>query len=569
MFCIRLALPLQAMKKLLAVISVLMVLGAVVPGCRQAVRYDGRLTAADSLMKGAADSALALLEGLSPGDLHTGRDSAYRDLLLTQARYRAYITATSDSDINRALAWFRAHPADREKLTRAYIYKGAVMDELGHPDSAMLYYKHAEATAAPDDYFNLGYAKMRIGSLLRDYYAYDGKEIVYFEEALDLFNRLESSDYQYICMNNLGCLLRETNPHRADSLLNCALLISREKNDTNCIIDNLHALIVLYDKQEKSDKALDLLNDMMSLGKVASSFSFCTTAANVYAHNGLVDSAKVFLNLATQFNNLDNPKNRMYLYDSKAALALACGDTLGFLMYNTQEKHISDSLIVNSPKPIIIKEESNFEKQLKKRLKEGHLKRMAILFLTALFCCGVMMWIIYKKRTRKYDRIINQLKMESNDQLSVLDNLQNSFDQLAITDSQIKQFISIQIDMLRSITVACYHEPRNKLSEELKKIIEFQEENKSKWSQLYCYIDVEKDGIMSFVQRNYPVLNEKELLLVALSCLKFSYIQIAIIMGYPNPTSVGTMKQRVAQKMGLRGSLNDFIAEWPGQNYQR
>ena len=29
------------------------------------------------------------------------------------------------------------------------------MEELGHPDSAMHYYKTAEVTAAPDDYYNL------------------------------------------------------------------------------------------------------------------------------------------------------------------------------------------------------------------------------------------------------------------------------------------------------------------------------------------------------------------------------------------------------------------------------
>ena len=32
---------------------------------------------------------------------------------------------------------------------------GSVMEELGHPDSAMHYYKTAEATAAPDYYYNL------------------------------------------------------------------------------------------------------------------------------------------------------------------------------------------------------------------------------------------------------------------------------------------------------------------------------------------------------------------------------------------------------------------------------
>ncbi len=151
------------MKRLLWVILAAMVLGAVAPGCRHEPRYDSRLTAADSLLREDPDSALAMLEALAPdspvarsdgegGIDFSDADRAYHALLLTQARYKCYVTATSDSDINLALAYFRAHPADHEKLTRAYIYKGAVMEELGHPDSAMLYYKTAEANAAPDDY---------------------------------------------------------------------------------------------------------------------------------------------------------------------------------------------------------------------------------------------------------------------------------------------------------------------------------------------------------------------------------------------------------------------------------
>ena len=135
------------MKHLPVVILVMLVFGAVVSGCDGMRHYDSRLTAADSLMRSAPDSALVMVEAVVRDSLADEGDRAYRDLLLTQARYRCYITATSDSDINRALAWYRAHPSEREKLTRAYIYKGAVMEELGHPDSAMLYYKTAEATA--------------------------------------------------------------------------------------------------------------------------------------------------------------------------------------------------------------------------------------------------------------------------------------------------------------------------------------------------------------------------------------------------------------------------------------
>ncbi|MBQ9556370.1 MAG: tetratricopeptide repeat protein, partial [Muribaculaceae bacterium] len=118
------------MRGLLCVILTAVVLVAVVTGCGGARHYDGRLVAADSLMHDRPDSALALVEAVSADSLDGDGDRAYRDLLLTQARYRCYVPATSDSAINRALAYYLAHDGEREKLTRAYIYKGAVMEEL-------------------------------------------------------------------------------------------------------------------------------------------------------------------------------------------------------------------------------------------------------------------------------------------------------------------------------------------------------------------------------------------------------------------------------------------------------
>lgn len=188
------------MRRIIWVIVVLGVLSSTIMSCGGRHPNDGRLVAADSLMQDLPDSALALVEDVCRDSLTAESDRAYRDLLFTQARYRCYITATSDSDINHALAYYRAHSLEREKLTRAYIYKGAVMDELGHPDSAMFYYKHAEATAAPDDYFNQGYSKMRMGALYRDYFSMEGRHIKKMEEALDCF--LKTNDYhmQLVCM---------------------------------------------------------------------------------------------------------------------------------------------------------------------------------------------------------------------------------------------------------------------------------------------------------------------------------------------------------------------------------
>lgn len=112
-----------------------------------------RLAAADRVMGKAPNDALELLATIKPNQLRRDCDLAYYALLMTQARYRCYVPATSDSLINVALDYYERHNEEVEKLTRTYIYKGAVMEELGEPEQAIVFYKRAAAVVAPKDYF--------------------------------------------------------------------------------------------------------------------------------------------------------------------------------------------------------------------------------------------------------------------------------------------------------------------------------------------------------------------------------------------------------------------------------
>ena len=169
------------------------------------------------------------------------------------------------------------------------------------------------------------------------------------------------------------------------------------------------------------------------------------------------------------------------------------------------------------------------------------------------------MGLLYLRKLMTYRLLISELKNESDSQLKTLNQLQQNIGKLKIVDEPIKEFISTQLSLLRDITVACYHEPQNKLSNQLKDILQFNESNRQNWVGLYDYIDVEYSNIMTITRENYPHLNDKDMLLLALSCLGFSYVQIAIMMGYSNHTSIGTLKHRLAEKMNLEGSLSDYI----------
>ena len=73
---------------------------------------------------------------------------------------------------------------------------------------------------------------------------------------------------------------------------------------------------------------------------------------------------------------------------------------------------------------------------------------------------------------------------------------------------------------------------------------------------------MEYGNIITNTRANYPSLSEKDLLLLSMVTLDFSYVQMAMILGYNNATTMSSMKQRLAKKMGLGHSLNEYIEQF-------
>ena len=548
------------MKRLPLVISLaVLALVVVVTGCGGA-RYDSRLAVADSLMHDHPDSALALVEAVSPASLTTDGDRAYRDLLLTQARYRCYITATTDSDINRALDYYRRHSGEREKLTRAYIYKGAVMEELNHVDSAMFYYKHAEVTAAPDDYFNLGYVKMRMGALYRDHYAMDGKDIEKYESAYQDLLHTNDKHYQIVCMINLGSLYRLNDRAKAENMLQNAMVLAKEINDTTKYLTCAQNLIAMYDYYKIYPKARELIQHVMRFQQNNIGSLFYTNSAKVYAEVGLLDSAQYFLNLSKQ-KTINGPIEQLSLLECLSEIALARGEHMRHLQYEHQCKQLTDSLKEIQETVKILSSEHEFDQAAKADMKNRHQKSiywgLAVGAMTLLFLS-----LLFYRYLHRYDKIIADFRQQSQENQNDLAELQQNINYLKINDVQLKSFITSHMTLLLDVVDACYHAPRNVLSRDIQRIVKFQDNNKDKWEKLYGYIDMEFNDIMSTTKRNYPQLNDKDLLLLALTTMGYSCVQIAIILGYSNATTIGGNRQRLAKKMGLEGSLKEYIQQF-------
>ncbi|MBQ3363245.1 MAG: hypothetical protein IJG42_04800 [Muribaculaceae bacterium] len=557
------------MKYLIHIWLIIMVLAGVLASCIRVPDYDRRLTSADSLMYTQFDTALARLTSIDPNSLNKSADRAYYSLLLTQARYMNYIPISGDSNaINASIEFFEHHNAEHEKLARAYLYNGARLEEDSKPDSAMLFYKKAEVTASENgDYFNKGYSLLRMSKLYTSHNALDGRDLEKLEQAVECFERVKDTTYQILCLKELGAQYRSRNADVAENKLKQAISLAEVKKDTGNLISCHNILAYLYFMQGQKDKfyntmAYRQLQRIKPLGLYGLNDNVYTTFANVYASLGMPDSAMWYLQLAQQGRERDSTyfKSNNYL-EPLSLIAKARGEELNFLKLSLECDSISFSSF-NDPEIVnIMYAELSFDEQYKNQQDQARRTRNYIYWAiaAAVILSLLLLALLFYRRSHHYDKLVLELKDRSQSQNNDLADLQVNINELKINDERLKGFIASHMGMLSDIIEACYHEPNNRIAENMKRIVKFQDSNRDNWVKLYDYIDLEHDNIMTRTRENYPQLNDRELLLLALTCMGYSYIHIAIIMGYSNATSVSVIKQRLVKKMGLDCSLNEYI----------
>ncbi|MBQ3362422.1 MAG: hypothetical protein IJG42_00520 [Muribaculaceae bacterium] len=592
------------MKHLLTVILSILALVAVVTGCGGAHRYDARLVRTDSLMRPDPDSALAIVQAVDRDSLTSDGDRAYRDLLLTQARYRCYVPATSDSDINRALAYYRAHSGEREKLTRALIYKGTVMDELGHPDSAMLYYKQAEATAAPDDYFNLGYSKMRIATLYQDQLSQDSSTITRLKQAIKCFEMVNDTNYLISCYGHLGGIYGVNLPDSTEYCLTRAIELAQAYKPTKQYTYKSKLAGLYYYHYKDYMRSKELAMDVFINGRQFSHENqFYYYAALSYIRLGLIDSA-LFVFKSSPLPTCTVDSMNYYRLSAELAAVLNSGDSA---IYKAKAEKAQRVLTETSLKPnlVIADLTSDHQREGAKLKKQGRLHIVIVICIMLLLTISILFIIsaIVRKRISSYQQLldgarsdIESMVKDTEQKLSELEeqrlDLKNTLEQKDKELSEIskrntalesqrddlnKQVTNVIRDRL-AILNEIYYNIRVKTNIGTRKgkrmlpliaLIKELNENKqtahlilkeSFWEKLKKSVDDEYHGLATFVERKYPELSTKDYRLFLLSCADISTQIIKLCLDFSSAVTVSNYKRRlIKEKIGIDVKFDEFI----------
>ena len=543
-------------------------------GCRDVTcDYDRRLTVADSVLAQHPDSALRLLDAIAPASLKNHADLAYYSLLLTQARYRCYVTATSDSTINIALDYYQRHKGETEKLTRAYIYKGAVMEELGQAESAMTYYKRAISTAAPNDFFNQGYARFRIGNIYRENMVADSSDIAMFKEGLMYFKMVPDSTYILYCLSDIGSSYVKFNKDSMLAYLEQAetLGLQLQEDDEIQRIQRYLANHKMFsenpaDVETSKRIALQQLNkDINSIERD----NLLMIAAYTLARQNKSDSAKLYLR-DVQDNSLLTPGQRVLFDRCLAQLALNKGDIRQYQHYYEQADNLSDSLATNEAQQQLREVESKYDNETLKYKALRYKTFWIISSLVAGLIVSVLaiILIVIRKKSAQRKRQLEERNDTIERMASDTARLTSLLQEKQAMSEELKQVIRHQIDVFTLLVEQHYTQftrAPKKFSELFKKSYDVNQPDKSFWTGLRAYADSTCGGIITQTMASCPDLVETDAKFLSLYCCDLPTTVIMVCMGYNEAHSVYNKKRRIAELLSLEGNLDEYIQRFkPG-----
>lgn len=541
-------------------------------GCDKRHEYDKKLIMVDSLLREQPDSALALLETFDSNAFGTEADRAYYALLLTQARYKCYVVATNDSMINTALDYYQKLDDEREKLTRAYIYKGAVMEELGQAEQAMAYYKLGETTVAPDDYFNQGYIKLRLGNIYRDCHIADSSDVMLFKQALNCFKQVPDSFYILTCLTEIGSSYIKTNRDSVLPYIHQAIKLAQELHETyleqvNQIYVAEYQIFSGNDDSIKNAKriALNLLNSGQMSDDVEEAMMIVSFAL---AKENKTDSAQLLLNQAKPY--LSSAEDTVFYNSCCAEIARSQGNTDRYQYYSEKNENRSYRILKNDLQRQLRDVESKYDNEtLKYEALKYKSNWLLSLLGAALAICAltiVLLMVSHKSARRK-----RQLQ-ESED---IIERLHHDTERLStqLQDNQamnegLKQTIKNQIDSFIRLVELHYtqftHAPK-KFDELFKKTYSVTQPDKSFWAGIRAYADSTCGGIISHTVANCPKLSETDVRFLSLCCCDLPTTVIMACMGYNEVHSFYNKKRRLCEAMCLDGKLDEYINSFKRQ----
>ncbi len=570
--------------------AVLFLLVMALAGCGGS--HDARVTAeldrADSLLRtsdtAAHSAALRQMVALDTASALQADEAlrARHALLLVQARYKCYMTEPADSGlIDQARRYYADHhgsSADHERYTRSLIYSGAVAEELGHPQQAMQYYLEAEDTADPNDHFNLGFTNLRMAVLLSSLYVSDESDFDRYKKALSHFEKTGQLYYQYICFGNMGGILRSTNNKAAKRYLQKAMNLSRNEGDSLYYYDFTEQLAMSYVLDSCHQEARNLILICITGNQKYKTIDTYLTAAYIYSHLNINDSANYFLKQAKSFTFADRDSLK-----ELSILAQIASNERNYKQsetYNQEYNLLLERIDSKPDKRHIANVEKLHHEQQTKALRHDFLLLKIVLLILAVtaFLSILLILLRVRRKTNHLKETLVSLENERiNEHEALLQKIDKYKENLKRKDlkSQDQEralknmdiliaFLGKHIQLMRNlirITNTPNKDAKTIKKEQISHLVRRDIATNSFWDGMELFVNEDCGGFVNYLKTHHPNLNESDIRLLTLLSCGFSYAEIALIMQYSREY-ISVKRDRAIKKLNISVPFDQFLASF-------
>ena len=556
---------------LVFVIGFVMLAAAV--GCGDA-HYDARLAAIDSIIEERPDSALAGLRAMGFDAFSRSDDRAYFALLLTEARYKCYDSIASTDTIDLAVNHFTGN-GDREKLTRSLIFKGATLTELGNDKEAMLLYKKAELTANPTDFFNLGYANLRMAELYQYSYS-SGKEYIdKYKKSLRYFTLAQASGFRLIVLSRLGKVYRYCCSDSAYIYIKKAICLADSLRDSVMLFNNIQALSRAYWVDSLYEKQKEAALFAVTNGSKYISNEVYYDLISAYSKEGKTDSAQFIADLIEPIAKNDDEyvSYIMCMRDLEAAK----GNFKDAYYYSLINEKKSDSIKQVRSSDIIARTETEYERKNAELKADLAQKNYIVILIVTIFIVVLLLFIViyirlrYKSNILSNQILLENLKEDYKEMEAILSKnkieLRQSIKDKEISNHMVKSLqdaFEAQLNKIQQVMKFAANVEALKADILKKRInaILFSKISDDELQSLIDYVNIQYRNAISRLHEIYPTLTKADIKIITLMYLGYSNSYICVFMGYTNKQSVINRKQIISQKLGIEESLQDFLAKF-------
>lgn len=266
------------------------------------------LTQAENVMYAHPDSALNILERMTPPAVSDKYQYATWCLLLTQAQIKNYVKINSDSILSIAYNYFQQQDNPQRKALAGYL-RGTYMDEEKHDGETALEYfmEAAKEVEKTEDYQLAHLIYVRIGNIYA-YRSLTDYAINAYQKAYDYAKLSNNKTYISTALSYLGRVYSiKPDANKSISYYKEALKTAEENNDKTSKTIALNELAAVYTAYSKDYRqALIYALESLNINKVQSQelSQNYLTVGNIYRQLKMNDSAQYYLDKATTSENI-------------------------------------------------------------------------------------------------------------------------------------------------------------------------------------------------------------------------------------------------------------------------